>query len=556
MSITDEQDVEVPEAEPLPADDPREEPEDGPRPREEIRGEHPESNEGPPPLPPLLETGASSLATAGAGIYTAAGPAGLAAAAGVAGVAGAAYGVRHLNNRRAARAAARGGTFGGGRSGVARQGLLGGLTGRNGAGGARTGRFGAGGRGAGRGGARSGGPARKARTGAGGGTGGGLFGRSAGGRGGGRPGGGGGHLFGSRTGGSGGGSHRRTAGGTGAGGLFGRSGAGARSGRSGGGLLAGGSSGAGRRGSGRSGGGLFGGSASGRSARRARSKRSSGSLTAITDPAVPIGSGRGRARRLARAGWNHPRTRRARAATRRGLSRGRTRITSRARKMHSYLRKRRWVLRLRGWGRGARDWWSRLWDRLRGRASDPRYGRLKGWQLTAAAAAIGAVGAGRKKSQPRVLTGRIIGTAAPVPGERPFDMVGRSLLAITTGTGEEPLAPEAQRVRDAAEELKQALAALGGSQVGMLTYEQGLKELGGAFGTVADGVKSMSQTAEDEQPLASEVLEFFGTIEDSQRGAAQVAEEMPGLFRAAHEVELGRLENPRRGEHKWDVSQQ
>src|SRR5699024_715873 len=56
------------------------------------------------------------------------------------------------------------------------------------------------------------------------------------------------------------------------------------------------------------------------------------------------------------------------------------------------------------------------------------------------------------------------------------------------------------------------------------------------------------------QPLDPSVLEFFGTIEDAARGASEVADELPGLFRAAHEVELERLENPRRGEHKWDVS--
>lgn len=258
-----------------------------------------------------------------------------------------------------------------------------------------------------------------------------------------------------------------------------------------------------------------------------------------------------------RRGWEHPRTQRARVRARKGWHKSRVRIRSRTKRLSTYLRKRKWALRMRGWGTSVSDWWSRVWDALFRRASDPRYGHLKGWQLTVAAAAIGALGAGKKKTAPRPpLVGRIIGTAAPTPGDGPIITAGRTLLAITTGEGDEALAPEVQRVKDAADEIKEALAQLGGSQVGMLTYEQGLKEISPILGIIADGLKDMASTAEDEQPLDPSVLEFFGTIEDAARGASQVAEELPGLFRAAHEVELERLENPRRGEEKWDVSQQ
>ncbi|CAM3747681.1 hypothetical protein [Nocardiopsis rhodophaea] len=246
-----------------------------------------------------------------------------------------------------------------------------------------------------------------------------------------------------------------------------------------------------------------------------------------------------------------------RARTRSGWRSARIHIRSRSKRIGGYLRKRKWALRARGWWRAGRDMWSRWWNRLFTRAADPRYGRLRGWQLWTAAASIGVLGAGEKRSHPRVLTGRIIGTAAPTPGDDgPLTLAGRLVLALTIGEGEPPLAPEVQRVRDAAQELKDALSALGGSQVGMLTYEQGLKELGPTLTAVADGFKEMGTTAEDEQPLDASVLEFFGVISDATSGAAEVADEMPGLFRVAHEVELERLEAPRRNEHKWDVSQQ
>lgn len=547
-------DVEIPEAEPLPPLDAAERQELAPRPASADEppkvGDDQEDEGEPPPLPPLLETGASTLATAGSGIYAATGPAGLVAAAGIATVAGVAYGFSRARAARAAAAGVRPGRGAGGRGGRFFGSGSGGLAGRTARGGAGRG-LGRGARGGavsraptGQGGARArhraslGGRAGSSRTGAG----------HSGGvrRGGSRSPGSGGNLFG------GGASFagRRGSGPSrgGIGGLFG--GTGSSRGRSSGG-----------HGSGGRGGGLFGPSA-GSTARAGRRRSGRGRSTSIIDPAggrSRVGASRGRLRRGLRAGWSHPRVRRARAITRRGWSRGRIRVRDHTKRLSSYLRKRKWVLRARGWGRGLRDLFGRWWGALISRASDPRYGRLRGWELGVAAAAIGALGAGKKKSEPRVLTGRIIGTAAPTPGDDgPIAMAGRMLLALTTGEteGEAPLAPEVQRVRDAADDLRQALSDLGGSQVGMLAYEQGLKELGPTLQAVADGLRQMGTTAEDEQPLDGAVLEFFGVISDAARGASEVAEEMPGLFRAAHEVELQRLEAPRRGEHKWDISQQ
>jgi len=546
MTVTDVDDI--PQAEELPPLDEADEVPPSPDPGS---GYDPtpdtETKEDPPPLPPLLETGASTLATAGSGIYAAAGPVGLVAAAGVATVATVAYGMHRRTQKHTGRGQGQGrGRFFGspglktGRAG--RSSRLGTLSTRSG----RTG-----GRGTGPAGRAQG---RHRASGAGGrpaGAGTGLLGRAGSARSGRSP-------TGSRTAGRGllgGALGSRTGALTGAGGRSSRGLGSARSGRpstgrsrTGGGLLgpAGGRATRSR--------GLFGGSA-GRSARRARSRGRR--TTAITDPAIPIKTNPGRLRRALRAGWNHPRTQRARVRARKGWHKSRVRIRSRSRRLGDYLRKRKWALRMRGWGRGFADWWSRLWDGLRTRASDPRYGRLHGWQLTVAAAAIGALGAGTKKTAPRPpLVGRIIGTAAPTPGEDgPITIAGRTLLALTAGE-EEELAPEVQRVKDAAEEMRTALYQLGGSQVGMLTYEQGLKQISPILGIIADGLRDMATTAEDEQPLDPSVLEFFGTIEDAARGASEVADELPGLFRAAHEVELERLENPRRGEHKWDVSQQ
>src|SRR5699024_854543 len=129
MTVTDVDDI--PQAEELPpldeADEDAPEPEPGsgydPTPDTETKDE-------PPPLPPLLETGASTLATAGSGIYAAAGPVGLVAVAGVATVAGVAYGMHRRTKKHTGLGQGRGRFFGSpglrtGRAGrTSRSGLL------------------------------------------------------------------------------------------------------------------------------------------------------------------------------------------------------------------------------------------------------------------------------------------------------------------------------------------------------------------------------------------------------------------------------------------------
>lgn len=566
MTVTDDE-VEVPDAAPLPAEAPPPPAEGGGESTHDHQDQDEKTEAGPPPLPPLLEAGASSMVTAGSGIYAAAGPAGLVAAMGVATVAGVAYGVRRSKKNNAAAGRSNSGVAGrffgtpgtgAGRRGGGRFGSLsGGRGGGRGAGGAAGlgrgrhrsangsgGLTGAAARAARRNGARSGGlGSAGARSGSGR-----LFGPGGSGRTGGSS------LLGGRGAASrgaglfGGGTRSGPgAGRSGAGGLFGGSTAGSRSGRTGG-------LGSSRR----SGTGLFGGAA-GRSARRR------GRVTAITDPAARTGSGRGRGhhrlRRVVKRGWEHPRVQRTRVRARKGWHRSRVRIRSHSKRLGDYLRKRKWTLRVKGWGHSFADWWSGIWSALTGRASDPRYGPLKGWQLGAAAVAIGAIGAGKKTAAPRPpLVGRVIGTAAPTPDEDggPLTLggAGRVLLALTLGEGEEVLAPEVQRMKTAAEELKSAMAALGGADIGMLEYLQGLKELESSLTEIADGIKEMGGQSEEEQPVGGSTLAFFGTIEDAVRGSATIAEEMPGLFEAEHEVELERLRNPRRGEAKWDITHQ
>lgn len=110
------------------------------------------------------------------------------------------------------------------------------------------------------------------------------------------------------------------------------------------------------------------------------------------------------------------------------------------------------------------------------------------------------------------------------------------------------------RAETAADEMRAALAAFGGADVHMLTYEQGLAALPHILSTIGTGLSQMSSTAEGEQPLNPAVIEYMHQISAAVHQVAEVAGELPGLFRAAHESELELLEDRRPHPERWDRS--
>ncbi|MFE6305194.1 hypothetical protein [Nocardiopsis sp. NPDC057823] len=529
-------DVEIPEAEPLPAiDDAERAAADTPFPATAPGEDTPpadqdEAGKGePPPLPPILELAGSNLATVSGLAWSAVGPLGLAAVAAVGTLGAAAYMARGRSRRNAARQGGAAGVRGGRARGPLARALFGpgGQAGR--AAGTRSGRGFAG---AGRGrssAAASGGLGRRGTTG-------GLPGaRSTGMR-------------------SGAFRGRGRTGSDPAGSLPGHSGGfGAARGRSPsvgpvGAIRPGGFSqrgatsafGGGRAGSGA--GSLF------RAARRARR-----ATTAISDPALPVPSRSGRIRPLrgmvgaARRGWSHPRFKRTRVRFKRASVRTR-----------DYMRRRAAVLRATALWQGFAAWWGRLWARVRG---DDRYGPMWAWESGPAAMAVAMLGASERRSRPRrPVRGRVIGTSARTPGE----ITARERLAIGAGGGaassgvleghvmKKPI--EIVRAEAAAEEMREALAAFGSADVHMLTYMGGLDSLPAILRTVAAGLGAMATVAQDEQPIHPSVLEYLHNIGQAVQNVASVADELPGLFRAAHETEIQRLMAPRAGEHRWDAA--
>ncbi|MFD3688723.1 hypothetical protein ACFWTE_28340 [Nocardiopsis sp. NPDC058631] len=247
-----------------------------------------------------------------------------------------------------------------------------------------------------------------------------------------------------------------------------------------------------------------------------------------------------------RRGWDHPRVRGSRVRFKRASVRTR-----------DYMRRRIRRAKTRALWQGLAGWWGRLWGRVRG---DERYGPMWTASATASALAVAMLGPSARTSTPRrALTGRVIGTCARTPGETS----ARDRLAI--GAGDSPARTDLEghvmkkpgqiiRAEAAAAEMRAALAAFGGADVHMLTYMGGLDALPEILRTVGQGLHQMASSAQDEQPLHPAVIAYMHQISAAVHQVATVSDELPGLFRAAHETELGLLENDRPHSERWDRS--
>ena len=246
---------------------------------------------------------------------------------------------------------------------------------------------------------------------------------------------------------------------------------------------------------------------------------------------------------LARRGWAHPRARR-----------GRIRVRRASERTQDYMRKRARKLRTTAFWQGVASWWGRLWGRIRG---DERYGPMSSASAAASALAVAALGPSHRRSAPRrALTGRVIGTSARTPGD-----AARRPLALGAGSSGETLEGNIMnkpgqiiRAETAADEMRAALAAFGGDDMHMLTFEQGLIALPQILSKIGAGLGQMSSSAEGEQPLDPAVIEFMHQISAAVHQVARISEELPPLFRAAHEAELNLLEKKVPNAQRWDRS--
>jgi hypothetical protein len=104
--------------------------------------------------------------------------------------------------------------------------------------------------------------------------------------------------------------------------------------------------------------------------------------------------------------------------------------------------------------------------------------------------------------------------------------------------------------------MEMARAAAAYDPKGMLQVGQDFAGLKDALEMVAEAMKITVDNADAHQPLAAQIVDHMKEIWQLQIRAAELAGELPAAFRSLHQVDLERLENPRKGpeaEAMWDV---
>jgi hypothetical protein len=89
---------------------------------------------------------------------------------------------------------------------------------------------------------------------------------------------------------------------------------------------------------------------------------------------------------------------------------------------------------------------------------------------------------------------------------------------------------------------------------GMMQVGNDLAQLPTALGQVAETLRIMTQRSHDQDPIDPAIIAKMGDIYKMLSAAAQASEDLGPMFRKMHHVEIHRIENPRKGEHKWDIS--
>ncbi|MFJ4926865.1 hypothetical protein [Streptomyces sp. NPDC088736] len=116
-----------------------------------------------------------------------------------------------------------------------------------------------------------------------------------------------------------------------------------------------------------------------------------------------------------------------------------------------------------------------------------------------------------------------------------------------SGGGHHFVAPAMELARAAAQYQPQGMLQVGKDFAGL---EEALR-------LHAEAMKTTVENADASQPLHPNIVELMRQIHGLQLKAAELASELQPAFRQLHDVDIARLENPRKGiagERMWDVS--
>ena len=91
---------------------------------------------------------------------------------------------------------------------------------------------------------------------------------------------------------------------------------------------------------------------------------------------------------------------------------------------------------------------------------------------------------------------------------------------------------------------------------GMMQVGRDFAALPDALQHIANAMKTTTARADAEQPLDPRIVEIMQQIYRLQIKASELARELGPAFRKLHQVDIERLQNPRKGrsaEAQWDV---
>jgi hypothetical protein len=89
---------------------------------------------------------------------------------------------------------------------------------------------------------------------------------------------------------------------------------------------------------------------------------------------------------------------------------------------------------------------------------------------------------------------------------------------------------------------------------GMMQVGNDLSQIPEALKNVAEALRIMTQRSNDEDPISPAIITKMGEIYKGLAALAASAEDLGPMFKTLHNVDIQRIEQPRRNEHKWDVS--
>ena len=89
---------------------------------------------------------------------------------------------------------------------------------------------------------------------------------------------------------------------------------------------------------------------------------------------------------------------------------------------------------------------------------------------------------------------------------------------------------------------------------GMMEVGRDFVHMGTAFRQIAEAMRIMQQKTEDEMPMHPAIVEQLKEMYGMLQQTASKADELAPAFKAFHSVDIKRIAEPRRGERKWDVT--